>query len=338
MTDRENFLAWYESGTVQQYARAERWVAWQAALSAPPAQVQGSGPLLSMSQFATLEDYAKAKNAQPAQVQGDAVGYVNGDELDNLLNDRSAVIWGTKSGWCATPLYRHPPTAQAAPVAASPPTKWTYDPHDIGRGMVLNPAWLEFQKTTQQAAPVAASEPSDAQILYAVAGPDGKILEDTGENCLQIATSREELLDAVWYANDECETGDYRVVVYKPCAALAAALPVEQPFGKSLELRISQGWQLGGNACPILYTDTINGEQVCRDDLWIATTAGLKSAPPPSAAPVEPTAELKRLRAVIDEVHSWAVCGCIADAEDMAQNLPRIVEITTPSAPKGKGS
>ena len=37
------------------------------------------------------------------------------------------------------------------------------------------------------------------------------------------------------------------------------------------------------------------------------------------------------LEAVIDEVHSWAVCGCFASPDDMAQNLPRIVEITTPN-------
>lgn len=41
-------------------------------------------------------------------------------------------------------------------------------------------------------------------------------------------------------------------------------------------------------------------------------------------------AEIERLRGIIDEVHSWAVCGAIATPEDMAQGLPRIVEITTP--------
>ena len=42
--------------------------------------------------------------------------------------------------------------------------------------------------------------------------------------------------------------------------------------------------------------------------------------------------ENRRLRAVIEEVHSWAVCACFATPEDMAQNFPRIVEITTPNA------
>ena len=42
--------------------------------------------------------------------------------------------------------------------------------------------------------------------------------------------------------------------------------------------------------------------------------------------------ENRRLRAVIEEVHSWAVCACFATPEDMAENFPRIVEITTPNA------
>lgn len=36
------------------------------------------------------------------------------------------------------------------------------------------------------------------------------------------------------------------------------------------------------------------------------------------------------LRARLDEVHSWAVCAAIASPADMAQNFPRIVEITSP--------
>lgn len=38
--------------------------------------------------------------------------------------------------------------------------------------------------------------------------------------------------------------------------------------------------------------------------------------------------EIKRLRAIIEEVNSWAVCAGIASPEDMAQNFPRIIEIT----------
>lgn len=46
---------------------------------------------------------------------------------------------------------------------------------------------------------------------------------------------------------------------------------------------------------------------------------------------VELAAEVKRLQDIIDEVHSWAVCGCIATPEDMCQNLPHIVAITGPA-------
>jgi hypothetical protein len=41
--------------------------------------------------------------------------------------------------------------------------------------------------------------------------------------------------------------------------------------------------------------------------------------------------ENKRLRDIIDEIHAWAVCSCIATPEDMMQNMPRVVEITRPN-------
>jgi hypothetical protein len=42
--------------------------------------------------------------------------------------------------------------------------------------------------------------------------------------------------------------------------------------------------------------------------------------------------EIKRLRAVVDEVHRWVVCGCIAPPEDMAGNFERIAAITASGA------
>ena len=47
--------------------------------------------------------------AQPKQEQGEPVAYVNGDALDNMLDDRLAFIQLTKSGYRATPLYTTPP-------------------------------------------------------------------------------------------------------------------------------------------------------------------------------------------------------------------------------------
>lgn len=70
-------------------------------------------------------------------------------------------------------------------------------------------------------------------------------------------------------------------------------------FQQALDIRIAAGWQLDGNACPILYTDEINGQQVCRDDLWIATTAGLKGAPAPAEPHAIPLARIEQLAADI---------------------------------------
>lgn len=58
--------------------------------------------------------------------------------------------------------------------------------------------------------------------------------------------------------------------------SLAASPAQETAFQKALDISIAQGWNLKGNVCPVLYTDEINGQQVCRDDLWIATTEALK--------------------------------------------------------------
>ena len=41
--------------------------------------------------------------------QGEPAAYVNGDALDNMLDDRLAFIQRTKSGYRATPLYTTPP-------------------------------------------------------------------------------------------------------------------------------------------------------------------------------------------------------------------------------------
>lgn len=35
------------------------------------------------------------------------------------------------------------------------------------------------------------------------------------------------------------------------------------------------------------------------------------------------------LEKIIEEVNSWALCACITSPEDMYENFPRIVEITT---------
>jgi hypothetical protein len=48
-------------------------------------------------------------------------------------------------------------------------------------------------------------------------------------------------------------------------------------YQRALDIRAAQGWKLGGDKVPVLYTDTINGEQVCRDDVWLCTTAAFSA-------------------------------------------------------------
>lgn len=43
-------------------------------------------------------------------------------------------------------------------------------------------------------------------------------------------------------------------------------------FQAALDIRTAQGWKLAGDKAPVLYTDEINGQQVCRDDVWLCTT------------------------------------------------------------------
>ena len=43
-------------------------------------------------------------------------------------------------------------------------------------------------------------------------------------------------------------------------------------FQAALDIRTAQGWKLGGDKAPVLYTDEINEQQVCRDDVWLCTT------------------------------------------------------------------
>jgi hypothetical protein len=49
-------------------------------------------------------------------------------------------------------------------------------------------------------------------------------------------------------------------------------------FVRAVEVRASQGWKLGMGPVPILYTDTVNGDQVCRDDVWLCKTEHLSDA------------------------------------------------------------
>ena len=93
--------------------------------------------------------------------------------------------------------------------------------------------------------------------------------------------STQEGFEAAWKAED----ADAYEVWSAGRASLSANAgePTEGAFQRALSIRAAQGWKLGGDKVPVLYTDEINGEQVCRDDLWLCTTAAL-AAPPTAQA------------------------------------------------------
>jgi hypothetical protein len=74
--------------------------------------------------------------------------------------------------------------------------------------------------------------------------------------------------------------GDKKVCATQPQAQKAAA--PANGYQAAMDIRTAQGWQLTGAAIPVLYTDTINGHQVMRDDVWLCTTEALAN---PAAAP-----------------------------------------------------
>ncbi len=50
----------------------------------------------------------EALRAELEKPQPEPVGYVNSDELDNMLEDRDATLSPTKTGWYTRPLYAAP--------------------------------------------------------------------------------------------------------------------------------------------------------------------------------------------------------------------------------------
>lgn len=76
---------------------------------------------------------------------------------------------------------------------------------------------------------------------------------------------------------------------------------------------------------------------------WIVRCIAAGLGRPPPLPVADASSEVARLRAVVNEVHAWAVCGAIAPPTDMMQNLERIVEITSlpdqvPSRPAQVGA
>lgn len=93
------------------------------------------------------------------------------------------------------------------------------------------------------------------------------------------------------------------VAIFQAGRASLAASAGSEPNGyqQALDIRIQQGgWELSGSKVPVLYTDSINGRQVCRDDVWLCTTEALAHPSPPEGmagwkwVPIEPTDEMLR--------------------------------------------
>lgn len=78
--------------------------------------------------------------------------------------------------------------------------------------------------------------------------------------------------------------------LYAEADSTPTAQAAPAAFQRALDIRVAQGWKLGGDKVPVLYTDSINGEQVCRDDLWLCTTAALAAEAPSAGAVAGPTA------------------------------------------------
>ena len=93
--------------------------------------------------------------------------------------------------------------------------------------------------------------------------------------CLLMDTKDLSVVSKWWgSANDALELHRQRLAA---TPAPAPAQEVASAFTTALDIRLAQGWNLTGNAIPVLYTDTINDYQVRRDDVWLCTTDALKT-------------------------------------------------------------
>jgi hypothetical protein len=77
--------------------------------------------------------------------------------------------------------------------------------------------------------------------------------------------------------------GHVSALAWQARASLAANAGREpNGYQKALDIRIQEGgWELSGSKVPVLYTDSINGRQVCRDDVWLCTTEAFTHPSPP---------------------------------------------------------
>lgn len=106
---------------------------------------------------------ASKPNAEP-------VAYVNGDELDNMLDDRTATIQSSRTGYRATPLY-------ATPAASAPtvPEGWKLTPviltDEMRRAAYHKIGFTQMYEAAIASAPAAPSASADA-VIEAKAEPE----------------------------------------------------------------------------------------------------------------------------------------------------------------------
>jgi len=89
----------------------------------------------------------------------------------------------------------------------------------------------------------------------------------------KIAAIENQMVGSDWEEIDDARA------IARAALSTAAAQPPAGAFQLALAIRSAQGWTLDGGKVPVLYTDSINDEQVCRDDLWLCTTDALAAAP-----------------------------------------------------------
>lgn len=128
-----------------------------------------------------------------------------------------------------------------------------------------------------------------------------------------------------------------QMLEYMLSASPTAPEATKSAYTKALEIRTAQGWKLTGEAIPVLYTDTINDQQVMRDDVWLCTTAALRQSeaakPEPQAQAGEPIPEncdvRKILVAVIPDMEGDPVevyAESVADVEERMGEMGRRLE------------
>ena len=106
------------------------------------------------------------------------------------------------------------------------------------------------------------------------------------EEFINVAADQEEPDMSTWTYDDTEVEAMFRVFCAGAEWQARAVLVQKQEYLTELNFEYAEISALGIKA--VLYTDVINNRQVCRDDLWLATTTSLEKlrAAPPSPPPL----------------------------------------------------